>query len=103
MHGDAMVARKNGGTGALNQRPRAALPAGEKHRQLFQPPQRPRGFGQLGLPHPRVGLRMGVSVPQVGERRFERPNGNKGGHSAIHPGGGMRVRKCPLTPSGHSA
>ncbi len=97
-----MVAGEDGGTRAVDARPRLALPAREKDRQILEAPERTGGLGEFALPHACIGGRVGARFAKVGERGLESFDGGVKGHSATNPGGGVRVMKWPLTPSGHS-
>ena len=77
-----------------------ALPSGDEHRHVLDPPERAGRLGQLALPFGRLGQRGAIGAGQRGKRGLECGDRRERAHSTTKPAGGVRVMKCPFTPAG---
>ena len=100
---NTVVARKHRCDNPLCLWPGSALPACHEQCDLFQSAERSGRLGQLALTL--RSLRAGCLVDrrQMAQGGLESRRIVKPDHDATNPSGGVRVMKCPFTPSGQSA
>ena len=100
---DGVPERRLDGAGGVDTGPFLFLPAREEDRDLLQPAERTRRFGQLRLPLSRGGTRLWIGLGQRGKRMGERGGIGEANHVATFPWGGTRTMKWPFTPAGQFA